>query len=338
MKTLTAWPLAALVLLLSVLAGCDTVEDDADNARLTVVLTDAPFPLDLVERAEVTISGVSAQSETDGRVELSNNTVTLNLLDLAGGVTAILANGVQIPPGVYNKILLDVTDASVELTDGQTFDVKVPSGRIQVLVGDNELNAGESATAVLDFDVSQSFVVQGNPATPAGIKGFNFTPVVRSLGFLKRDDDTERAEMQGTIEVLGGDFIQVGGNSYVIDQKTEIEGGFGALVEGMTVEVEFYERGDGALVATEIEIENDGDDNVHETSGIVNGIETIAGATFVTVGTLTFRVVPDQTEFKGVSGVESLVIGETEVEVDYYADAATGDLIAVEIEVEEDDD
>lgn len=336
MKTLTAWPLAALVLLLGVLAGCDTVDDDAENARLSVVLTDAP--LDLIERAEVTISGVSTQSDTEGRIELSNDPVTINLLDLAGGVTAILANGVQIPPGVYNKILLDVTDASVELTDGRTFDVKVPSGRIQVLVGNRELDPGESATAVLDFDVSQSFVVQGNPDTPAGVKGFIFTPVVRSLGFLKRDDDSETAEIQGTIEVMGADFIQVGGNQYFIDQNTEIEGGFGALTDGMTVEIEFYERADGALVATEIEIENDGDDDVHETSGIVSAIETEGGATFVTVGALTFRIVPGQTEFEGVSGVEGLVIGETEVEVDYYADASTGDLVALKIEAEDDDD
>lgn len=338
MKNLSAWPLAAIVLLVGVLAGCDSAGEDAgDNARLSVVLTDAPFPFDLVERAEVTISGVEVESDAEGRVELSDDVVTLNLLDLAGGVTALLADDIVIPPGVYNKILLNVTNASVELTDGQTFDVTVPSGRIQVLVGAHELDAGESATAVLDFDVSQSFVVQGNPDTPAGIKGFNFKPVVRSLGFLKRDDDDRRAELQGAIDVLGADFIEIGGNRFFIDANTEIDGGFGALTEGMVVEVEFFERADGTLIATEIEIEGNGDDDVHETSGVVSGIDTIDGAVHVTVGELTFRVVPGVTEFDGIAGVEGLIIGETEVEIDYYVDAETGDLIAAEIEKEEND-
>ena len=34
---------------------------------------------------------------------------------------------------------------------------------------------------MLDFDVSRSFVVQGNPSTPAGIKGFIFKPVIRAV-------------------------------------------------------------------------------------------------------------------------------------------------------------
>ena len=338
MKNLSAWPLAAIVLLAGVLAGCDSAGEDAgDNARLSVIMTDAPFPFDLVERAEVTISGVEVQSDAEGSVELSDDDVTLNLLDLAGGVTAILADDIQIPPGVYNKILLNVTNASVELTDGQTFDVTVPSGRIQVLLGAQELDAGESATAVLDFDVSQSFVALGNPNTPAGINGFNFKPVVRSVGFLKRDDDEQRAKLQGAIDVVGADFIEVGGKRFFVNTNTEIDGGFGALTEGTIVEVEFFERADGTLVATEIEIEGDGDDDVHETSGVVSGIETIDGAVHVTVGELTFRIVPGVTEFDGIAGVEGLIVDETEVEIDYFVDAETGDLIAAEIEIEEND-
>lgn len=338
MKTHRSWPLLAAVLLFALVAGCDTVGEDSGNtANLSVAITDAPFPFELVREANVTISGISAESDTEGRIELTDDDITLNLLDLVGGVTALLADDIEVPPGVYNKILLNVTDASIELTDGQSFDMKVPSGRIQVLIGARELSAGDVATALLDFDVSQSFVVQGNPNTPAGIKGFIFKPVVRSIGFLKEDDDDERAELQGRIEAVGADYIEVGGNRFFIDENTEIDGGFGSLVTGMIVEIEFFENADGVLIAREIEVEEDGDNDVHETSGIVTDVEIVDGVTFITVGELTFRIDPGETEFDGISGVEAIVVGETEVEVDYFVDPDTGDLVATEIEVEEED-
>ncbi len=39
----------------------------------------------------------------------------------------------------------------------------------------------------LDFDLEKSFVVQGNPNTAAGIKGFHFKPVVKPLGYSEAD-------------------------------------------------------------------------------------------------------------------------------------------------------
>jgi hypothetical protein len=38
---------------------------------------------------------------------------------------------------------------------------------------------GELVEIVVDFDVAESFVVQGNPDTPAGINGFTFKPVLK---------------------------------------------------------------------------------------------------------------------------------------------------------------
>lgn len=335
MNSLRTWSVATLMMILVTVAGCDTVDDDPpENARMSVVLTDAPFPFDLVESADVTISEVSVQSQGSGEVELSNTDVTLNLLDLAGGVTALIAQNVDLPPGTYDRILLDVADASVELTDGRVFELNVPSGRIQVLLGAHELVAGEFATVILDFDVSQSFVVQGNPDTPAGINGFNFKPVVRSVGFLRVDDVDTRAELQGIIDLIGPQFVDVGGNRFVVVQATEVEGGFGSLDEGMVVEVEFFQRSDGLLIATAIDVVSDGEEDIYETAGTVDGIDVIGAATFVTVGELAVRVDPGETEFSGISGIEGLVIGQTRIEIDYYVDASSGDLVALAIELE----
>jgi hypothetical protein len=42
---------------------------------------------------------------------------------------------------------------------------------------------------LVDFDVDQNFVIQGNPETPAGINGILFTPVLRELSRSRQDGD-----------------------------------------------------------------------------------------------------------------------------------------------------
>jgi hypothetical protein len=79
-----------------------------------------------------------------------------------------------------------------EFNDGSTGqDLFVPSGaqtgiKLNLHVADEdaddegalEIVSGETIL-VLDFDVSRSFVIQGNPLTPAGIHSVLFTPTIR---------------------------------------------------------------------------------------------------------------------------------------------------------------
>ncbi len=43
------------------------------------------------------------------------------------------------------------------------------------------VEGGLTSELLIDFDLSRSFIVQGNPNTPAGIKGFNFKPVIQAM-------------------------------------------------------------------------------------------------------------------------------------------------------------
>jgi hypothetical protein len=75
----------------------------------------------------------------------------------------------------------------------------VPSGSqtgIKVKMESMDLSlAPESVTDVtLDFDVSESFVVQGNTDTPAGISGFSFKPVVKPLSVVVGAEEEESGE------------------------------------------------------------------------------------------------------------------------------------------------
>jgi len=77
-----------------------------------------------------------------------------------------------------------VAEASIVLTDGQEFDLTIPSGAqtgIKIFINPPiEVEGGLTSEVLLDFDLSKSFEVQGDPNTPVGINGFHFTPVIRA--------------------------------------------------------------------------------------------------------------------------------------------------------------
>ena len=141
--------------------------DDSQNemGKLTVQLTDAPFPHDLVAEANVTIFKVDArnkgsekemeaesesndemegESDSDDEMEdesdssdeendnspfvtLMEREIEVNLLELINGNTESLVN-TDVPVGTYDLIRVYVKGVSIVLTDGTIYDLKVPSG------------------------------------------------------------------------------------------------------------------------------------------------------------------------------------------------------------------
>jgi hypothetical protein len=160
-------------------------------------LTDAP--VDYVESAMVDIGRVElVPSDGGGHIVLSDDGTDgpVDLLDLQNSVTMILADA-DIEAREYSQLRLIVESASVELvspyvfTDGDSvMDLTVPSGaqtgiKLNLTGPDGEpLEIPEGETVlVVDFDVSRSFRIQGNPDTPAGIKGMHFQPTLRVVVF-----------------------------------------------------------------------------------------------------------------------------------------------------------
>ena len=188
------------LLLFAVTAGCDSAgsSEFEGEGSLELLLTDAPFPYEHVDEANVTISRVEivrgavedttasgAPEDESAVVTLVDSTQQYNLLELQDGVTALLAEA-ELEAGTYEQLRLIVDDASVLLNDGRTFDLKVPSGAqtgIKVLLPGFDVQAGENEELTLDFKLEDSFIVQGNPNTAAGINGFIFKPVIKPLGF-----------------------------------------------------------------------------------------------------------------------------------------------------------
>jgi hypothetical protein len=211
---------------------------DSSTGQLTVKMTDAPIDLSLVSEANVTITKMEArrvlESEDDTAnpfVEIYNETATYNLLELRNGVTEKLAE-IEVPTGSYNLIRLYVEEASLTLANGMTYDVKVPSGDktgIKVFIDPSlEVQGGLTAELLLDFDVSQSFVMKGNLETPAGVTGFNFKPVIRAVN--ESDAGRITGEVTDTASnVIADAAVWLENDTVVTTTYTDTSGGYALI-------------------------------------------------------------------------------------------------------------
>ncbi len=178
------------------LAACDDSTSPGGTAQLTVLLTDAPSMY--LDSAEVDIGAVELIGGEGGPILLSADGTDgyVDLLQLQGVATEALADA-EIPAGTYSQLRLVVEAARLKLAEGYEFnsggrnaELTVPSGaqtgiKLKLKDADAEENdggveiSGGQTVLVVDFDVNQSFVIQGNPDTPAGINGVLFKPTLR---------------------------------------------------------------------------------------------------------------------------------------------------------------
>lgn len=193
----------AIFCALAVLAfasACDSNPSASEDAAFVrILLTDAP--VDYLEEAWVQISrvylipGEEDPEEGPPFVDLFNdpdNPLEYDLLTLQDGVTADLTGDVEVPAGQFNQLRMVVSHAEVTLREGYEFrdggrtrPLFVPSGAqtgIKVNLLDPITTEGGTINIILvDFDVNQNFVIQGNPDSAAGIQGILFTPMLREL-------------------------------------------------------------------------------------------------------------------------------------------------------------
>jgi len=217
-------------------AGCTDMDKDNDQqnlansdqlGHLVIKLTDAPFPFDMIESATVNITKVEIRKVSEGdedgypyiELPLPEESNEFNLLDLRNGVTADLAE-MGIEPGNYDLIRLYVDQAELKVKDGDEYKVKVPSGQqtgIKIFMDPALKVVSELTTeVVLDFNLEKSFVLKGNANTPAGIKGFNFKPVVKAV------NNTIEGTLSGEIVDADTDDLLPGITVWIEEDETVI--------------------------------------------------------------------------------------------------------------------
>ena len=96
--------------------GCSK---ESGNGRLVVNITDAPFPVEFIESAEVTITKVEIRKAGDGIPDgtpfsvIWEGSEVFNLLELRNGIVDELLD-LEIPAGEYDLIRLYVDEAKSE--------------------------------------------------------------------------------------------------------------------------------------------------------------------------------------------------------------------------------
>jgi hypothetical protein len=196
-------------ILCAVIMGCEKKPGFSGTGTLVVSITDAPLNLAYVEEAKVTIVKIEARHQNDDEgypfVTLMEDTVEVDLMDLRNGITQQLIE-TEVPAGEYDLLRLYVDHASIKIKDHGEFDMKVPSGAqtgIKIFI-EPALSVQGALTSelLLDMDISRSFVMKGNMDTPAGIKGFNFKPVVRAV------NNTTAGRIQGMVSDTGSVVLE----------------------------------------------------------------------------------------------------------------------------------
>jgi hypothetical protein len=242
-KIYTVVPL--FLFLLSVMFfGCDVLnpvvsEQEEDgvsdlhnkNGLLIIKLTDAPFPISLIKEANVAINKIEIRKENEGFITISEKPDTFNLINLRNGITEEIAK-LEIPVGTYDHVRVYSGDATIALKDGKTFNLKIPSGAqsgIKIFFDTPiVVEGGITAELLIDFDLEKSFVVQGNPDTPAGIKGFHFSPVLRAVNNSKAGRLTGIVK-NDSLKVLADAKVWIKKDTIVSSTLTKVDGTYALI-------------------------------------------------------------------------------------------------------------
>ncbi len=165
----------------TLLFSCSNDDDqNEDAARVMVHLTDAPGDYDevWVDVLDVMINtAATAEGEEEGWTSLGNvNAGKYDLLDLTGGVTALLADA-EVPAGTLGQIRLVLGDDNTVVVNGESQPLSTPSAqqsglKLQV---NQTLEAGEQYDFLMDFNVDQSIVSAGSGG------GYILKPVIRMI-------------------------------------------------------------------------------------------------------------------------------------------------------------
>ncbi len=202
---------AAAALVLSAGAcNSDPVGAGTGSGGIKVLLTDSPFPFDLVARADIFVVRVAAGtdsgstgSDCSGATALAEPNKRFDLLALQRGTTASLGEG-SLPNGSYGAVCITINTDSSSLTlkDGTVLRHDTDPGINWSASGQRIIKADifqpiavvdTSATFVIHFDVGKSFIPAAD-IEPVGTEGwYYYIPAVEAI------DPTTVGAISGTV-------------------------------------------------------------------------------------------------------------------------------------------
>jgi hypothetical protein len=227
--------------------GC---ADSDGSGKLTVQMTDAPFPFSEVSAVNVFVVRIDARATDATTAEAENSASTagwttiatpnrvINLMSLQGGVTTNLGT-TELSTGTYNgfRLVIDPAQSGVTLKTGAAVNTIFPSAAqsgIKINLSAPIEVTEDSTVMILDFDIGKSFVMRGNSITQNGLA---FKPVIRAVaseatgglsGSVHADTPTGTAMADVTVEVLkdGTALASTDTADVVATTKTDANGNY----------------------------------------------------------------------------------------------------------------
>ena len=203
--------ISVLIILLTIFnVSCDnsTTEGLSDSGKLIIKFTDAPFPIEMVNQVDLKISKIEIRQKSDTLdtpylVVFEQDTL-ISFINLRNGITADFPE-IDLPVGSYDQVRVYIDSASVGLTDGSFFQLKVPSAAqsgLKIFIKPElQIEGGLTSELLLDYDIAKSFNSQGNLKSKSGIKGLHFKPVIRACNL------STSGRIMGTVADTSGTFL-----------------------------------------------------------------------------------------------------------------------------------
>ncbi len=148
------------------------------TSRISIRLSDGPGDFDnvYIDIVDIMVKVNDDSEDDNGWQSLDVEGQIVDLLELTGGMSILLVDDFELPPGMLNQIRLVLGEENSIVIDGETFPLKTPSAQQSglKLKVDHELEPGFTYNILLDFDVDKSIVIAGNS------ENINLKPVIRA--------------------------------------------------------------------------------------------------------------------------------------------------------------
>ena len=169
MSKLNLYKIVVMLFFAALFSSCsvENAAQEIDKANISIKLFDAPGDYDkvYVEIKDVLLLVIDDKTVPNCWLSLNAKAGVYDLLDLTGGVEALLVDNLSVKTGMIYEIYLVLGDNNSIVTNGKTLPLFTPSAHqkgLQIRVN-QDLNPNRDYTFLLDFDVDQSILRTNTP-------------------------------------------------------------------------------------------------------------------------------------------------------------------------------
>ena len=239
---------------------------DDDKAKVSIQLTDDPFPVQFLKEANVEITKIELKNDQGDYVTVFEGSNTINVADYTNGSTAEVSIN-TVPNGTYDEVRVTIGDVSVKMTDNTVFEFNGAAGNQNEVDVEPALKVtdGQVGDLLLDLDLADSFEFSGS------FMGGWITSIAQITGIADFDADfravalNKTGTVSGTVKDANGDTV-----AYA-DVKIKYDYNGDGLDDDVTTHTDAH--GNYKIIGLpqgvyklEVETENDGDveiDNIN---------------------------------------------------------------------------